>query len=59
MGHGQGMAERIDLRQMASLQSLSLAFLDAQVRDAAPARLWLECDAVQWLEATGRLEQKP
>lgn len=53
------MEERVDLRQMASLLSLSLAFLDARVRDAAPARLWLERDAAQWLEATGRLERKP
>lgn len=59
LGHGQGMEERVDPRQMASLLSLSLAFLDARVRDAAPARLWLERDAAQWLEATGRLERKP
>lgn len=59
LGHGQGMEERVDPRQMARLLSLSLAFLDARVRDAAPARLWLERDAAQWLEATGRLERKP
>lgn len=59
LGHGQGMEERVDPRQMASLLSLSLAFLDARVRDAAPARLWLEQDAARWLEATGRLERKP
>ncbi|GAB3388476.1 hypothetical protein [Azotobacter armeniacus] len=53
------MEERIDPRQMASLLTLSLAFLDARVRDAVPARLWLERDAAHWLEATGRLERKP
>ncbi|WP_349571661.1 alpha/beta hydrolase [Azotobacter salinestris] len=59
LGHGQGPEERADPRQMASLLSLSLAFLDARVRDAAPARLWLERDAAQWLAPAGRLEQKP
>ncbi|GAB3462326.1 alpha/beta hydrolase [Azotobacter salinestris] len=59
LGHGQGMEERVDPRQMASLLSLSLAFLDARVRDAAPARLWLERDAAHWLAPTGRLERKP
>jgi len=44
---------------MTSLLTLSLAFLDARVRDAAPARLWLERDAAQWLEATGRIDRKP
>lgn len=59
LGHGQGAEERVDPRQMTSLLTLSLAFLDARVRDAAPARLWLKRDAAQWLEATGRLERKP
>jgi len=59
LGHGQGMEERVDPRQMARLLSLSLAFLDARVRDAAAARQWLEQDAAHWLEASGRLERKP
>ncbi len=61
-GRGEGAGGGGQLghpRQMARLQALSLAFLDARVRDAAPARQWLERDAARWLEETGRLERKP
>lgn len=59
MGHGEGLQERIDPRQMARLVTLSLAFLDARVRAAAPAQRWLEHDAALWLAPSGRLERKP
>lgn len=57
MGHGQGMDDSFNPHQVANLQAVSLAFLDATVRQSAAARHWLDNEAVHWLGERARLER--
>ncbi len=59
MGHGAGMQEAFDARQVANVQAVSLAFLDARLRGSAEARRWLDEGARSWLGDTARLDAKP
>ena len=47
-----------DLRQIAAVEDVGAAFLDAYVKDAARAREWLAEDAVHWLGASATLKVK-
>ncbi|MBB2494596.1 alpha/beta hydrolase [Aquipseudomonas ullengensis] len=58
-GHGQGVEETFDPRQAASVQAVSLAFLDARVRHSAAAQAWLDQAAEQWLQPVASLQRKP
>lgn len=58
MGHGAGMQEPFDARQVANVQAVSLAFLDLHLRDSVEAGRWLEGSARAWLGDTARLDAK-
>lgn len=57
-GTGAGMRERFDPRQVASVQAVSLAFIDAQLRHAAAAGEFLDQNAAAWLGHGAWLEKK-
>lgn len=59
MGHGGGMDEPYDARQAANIQAVSLAFLDARLRDLPAAKAWLRDSAAGWLAGSALLEEKP
>lgn len=58
-GKGQGGAQAAqpmdDAEQAKSLQAVSLAFIDMQLRGDDIARSWLLRDANRWLGQTGKL----
>jgi hypothetical protein len=56
---GFGAGERIDYRQVAAIQAVSLAFLDASVRGSIPAQQWLQQAAPSWLGRQATLQVKP
>ncbi|KXB29603.1 hypothetical protein AT959_16815 [Dechloromonas denitrificans] len=45
-------------RQIIAIQRLSVAFLDAQLKQDPIAREWLARDAGRWLEPVGELRRK-
>ena len=47
----------LQLRQLA-VQGISIAFLDAYLKDDLPAREWLQTDARRWLAPAGELRHK-
>jgi hypothetical protein len=48
----------LDLRQIAAVQNVSLAFLDATLRSSPAGRQWLEQQARAWLNTTGTLSAR-
>lgn len=58
-GGGAGIPpDLLDLRQLAAVQAVTLAFLDASVGGKAPARQWLARDARDWLGRSGELSMR-
>lgn len=47
MGHGQDSQNWFDAHQVANVQTVSTAFLDATLRHSAEAKAWLSQDAAQ------------
>jgi hypothetical protein len=47
-----------DMRQIAAVEDLSTAFLDATVKDEARAQTWLAEDAAGWLRGSALLKAK-
>lgn len=56
---GFAAGERIDYRQVAAIQAVSLAFLDASVRGSIPAQQWLQQAAPSWLGRQATLQVRP
>jgi hypothetical protein len=44
--------------RVIAVQDISVAFLDAYLKDDAPAREWLSGGASRWLGAAGELRRK-
>lgn len=55
---GQDDTHTLDLRQIAAVQTLSLAFFDATLKTSPPARAWLAQQARLWLDASGTLSAR-
>lgn len=55
---GFSRGERMDYRQVAAIQAVSLAFIDARVRGSAAAQQWLQQDAAGWLGRNASLQGK-
>ncbi len=56
MGHGQDDLNWFDARQVANVQTVSTAFLDATLRHAPEAKAWLNKDAAQAIGPAASLE---
>ncbi len=56
MGHGQDDLNWFDARQVANVQTVSTAFLDATVRHAPEAKAWLNKDAAQAIGPAASIE---
>jgi dienelactone hydrolase len=56
MGHGQDSMNWFDARQIANVQTVSTAFLDATVRRSPEAKTWLGQDATQAIGQAATLE---
>lgn len=50
--------KNFDVRQAASVAAVTTAYLDATVKQSAPARQWLNQSAPQWLDKIGTLQHK-
>ncbi|MEN0105003.1 MAG: alpha/beta hydrolase [Pseudomonas sp.] len=58
MGHGQDSLNWFDAHQVANVQGVSTAFLDATVRGAAPAKAWLKQNAPQAIGPAASIEAR-
>jgi hypothetical protein len=58
MGHGQDSQNWFDAHQVANVQTVSTAFLDATVRRSAEAKTWLGSDAVQAIGPGASIEAR-
>lgn len=56
MGHGQDTLNWFDARQVANVQTVSTAFLDATVRQSAEAKTWLSNDAAKAIGPAATIE---
>ena len=58
MGHGQDSLNWFDAHQVANVQTVSTAFLDATLRNAAPAKAWLNQSAAQAIGPAASIEAR-
>ena len=54
----QRFAAKALLRQIVIIERVSVAFLDATVKDDPVAREWLARDAARWSDPLARIERK-
>ena len=58
MGHGQDSLNWFDARQVANVQTVSTAFLDATLRQSAAAQTWLKQSAAQAIGPAASIEAR-